>query len=138
MSSFVLDTSVAVAWYVPEVFADAARRWQTRMLEERVHFVVPTLHYWEFANVLRTQLRSRTIDAALAHDIWSLHLEAPLQIVEPPTESVLSYALEYEATAYDAVYIALAMHLDVPILTAERSSTPWVRKIGKRVHTLLQ
>lgn len=28
MSTFVLDTSVAVAWYLPEDFAPAARLWQ--------------------------------------------------------------------------------------------------------------
>jgi len=137
MTTFVLDTSVAVAWYVPEAFAEPARDWQARMLNERVHFIVPTLHYWEFANVLRTHVRGRELDAALADDIWALHLDAPLQIVEPPTESVFTLALEYGATAYDAVYIALAVHLDVPILTAERSSTPWVHKLGKRVQTIL-
>jgi predicted nucleic acid-binding protein len=55
VSTFVLDTSVAIAWYLPEVFADSARAWQGRMLEERLRFVVPTLHYWEFANVLRAR-----------------------------------------------------------------------------------
>jgi predicted nucleic acid-binding protein len=138
MSSYVLDTSVAVAWYLPEVFAEPARTWQGRMLEERVHFIVPILHYWELANVLRTNVRGRTLDARLASDIWTLHLDAPLQIAEPPTDSVLALALEYEATAYDAVYIALATHLDMPLLTAERSSTPWVKKMGKRVHSILQ
>jgi predicted nucleic acid-binding protein len=138
MSSFILDTSVAMAWYLPEAFADAARSWQARLLEERVHFVIPTLHYWEFANVLRSHVRSRTLDVKLADDIWALHLDAPLQVVEPPTESVLTLALDYEATAYDAVYIALAIHLDVPMLTAERSSTPWVKKLGKRAQILVR
>jgi len=133
MSRFVLDTSVAAAWYLPEVFADASRVWQAGMLEARIQFLVPSLHYWELANVLRTHVRDRTLDAALATDIWTLHLDAPLQVVEPPAESVLTVALEYQATAYDAVYIALAIHLDVPLLTAERSSTPWVKKLGKRV-----
>ena len=87
---------------------------------------------------MRTHLRGRTLDTKLADDIWALHLDAPLQVVEPPTESVLALALEYETTAYDAVHIGLAIHLDVPILTAERSSTPWVRKMGKRVHTILR
>jgi predicted nucleic acid-binding protein len=138
MSSFVLDTSVAIAWYLPEVFADVARSWQAKMIEERVQFVVPTLHYWEFANVLRTHVRSRTLDAKLADDIWALHLDAPLQVVEPPTESVLTVALHYGATAYDAVYIALSIHLDFALLTAERSSTPWVSKLGKRVQPLIR
>ena len=102
MSSFVLGTSVAVAWYLPEEFAVSARDWQARMLEERVHFHVPTLHYWEFANVLRTHLRSRALDDKLAADIWALHLDAPLQVAEPPTASVLDVALDGR-TRFDTV-----------------------------------
>ena len=138
MSRFVLDTSVAIAWYLPETFAEAARSWQTRMLDERVEFVVPTLHYWEFANVLRTNVRARALDATLAADLWALHLDAPLLTIEPPIDVVLSLALDHGATAYDAVYIALANHLDVPLLTAERASTPWVNRLGKRVQSILR
>jgi predicted nucleic acid-binding protein len=138
MSTYVLDTSVAMAWYVPEAFAEPARGWQARMLEDRVHFVIPALHYWELANALRTNVRSRNLDAKLAMEIWTLHLDAPLQVVDPPAESIFALALEYDATAYDAVYIALALQLDVPLLTAERPSTPWVKRMGKRVHSILQ
>ena len=74
----------------------------------------------------------------MATEIWTLHLDAPLQVIDPPTESIFALALEYEATAYDAVYIALALHLDVPLLTAERPTTPWVKRMGKRVHSILQ
>ena len=138
MSRYVLDTSVAIAWYLPEAFAEAARVWQTRMIEERVDLVVPTLHYWEFANVLRTHVRGRTLDTRLAQDIWALHLDAPLELAEPPVEEVLTIALEAATTAYDAVYLALARQLDVPLLTAERPSTPWVKHFGKRVQSILR
>jgi len=137
VNRFVLDTSVAIAWYLPEAFADTARSWQTKMLEERIDFVVPGLHYWEFANVLRSQVRARTLPATLAEEIWTLHLDAPLQTIEPPVEQVLHVALEYGATAYDAVYITLALVLDIPLLTAERRSAPWVSRLGKRARTLL-
>jgi predicted nucleic acid-binding protein len=138
MSRYVLDTSVAIAWYLPETFADAARAWQNGMIAERVQFVVPTLHYWEFANVLRTHVRGRALDDDLAREIWTLHLDAPLETVEPPIENILSVALETGTTAYDAVYIALAVQLDVPFLTAERPTTPWVKHLGKRVHSILR
>ena len=138
MSRYVLDTSVAIAWYLPEAFAEPARTWQTRMLEGRAQLVVPGLHYWEFANVLRTHVRARTLDVRLAHDIWSLHLDAALEVAEPPAELVLGVAIEFGTTAYDAVYITLATHLDVPLLTAERPSTPWVRQMGKRVQSILR
>ncbi len=133
MNTLVLDTSVAAAWYLPESFSDAARTWQDRMTDGAVRFIAPSLHYWEIANVLRTYVRRQEIDRALASDVYDLHLEAPIEQVEPSRARVLEAALDYQSTAYDAVYIALSLELDVPLLTAERTTTPWVVKLGDRV-----
>lgn len=132
MKAAVLDTSVAVAWYLPESFADAAREWQGRLLNETVRLYVPSLHYWELGNVLRTYIRRGELDEAIGREIWELHRDAPLQIQEPPRERVLNVALEYESTVYDAVFITLALELDAPLLSAERRSTPWLKKLGDR------
>jgi predicted nucleic acid-binding protein len=134
--SLVLDTSVAIAWYLPETFRASARAWQSRLLEGRVRLVVPGLHYWEFANVLRTYVMRSELEADLAGQIWALHLEAPLELAEPERAEVLATALEYGATVYDAVYIALVRSLDLPLLTAERTTTPWVVKLGRRVESV--
>ena len=136
MKALVLDTSVAAAWYLPETFASAARLWQARLLEGRVRLVVPSLHYWELANVLRTYVRRAEIDAGLAAEIYSLHLEAPLDVQEPERADVLRTALELNATAYDAVFITLSRSLGVPLLTAERKTTPWVVKLGRLVESV--
>jgi predicted nucleic acid-binding protein len=136
--SLVLDTSVAIAWYLPETFRAAARVWQSRLLDGRVRLVVPGLHYWEFGNVLRTYVLRSEMEADLAEQIWALHLEAPLEVVEPERAEVLATALEYGATVYDAVYIALGRSLDLPLLTAERTTTPWVVKLGRRVENVLK
>lgn len=133
MRSLVLDTSVAIAWYLPEAFRAAARVWQSRLLDGRVRLVVPGLHYWEFGNVLRTYVMRSELEPDLAERIWALHLDAPLEVVEPGRAGVLATALEHGATLYDAVYIALARSLDLPLLTAERTTTPWVVKLGRRV-----
>ena len=133
MKTLVLDTSVAIAWYLPETFATEARRWRQRMIDGEVELVVPGLHYWEIANVLRTYVMRGEIDTDLASDIYRLHLDAPLVVQEPTRAEVLSTALKHGATAYDAVFIALALEADVPLLTAERTTTPWVVKLGKRV-----
>jgi hypothetical protein len=45
-------------------------------------------------------------------------------------------ALEYGATVYDAVYIALSRSLDLSLLTAERTTTPWLAKLGRRVESV--
>jgi predicted nucleic acid-binding protein len=136
--SLVLDTSVAIAWYLPETFRAAARVWQSRLLDGRVRLVVPGLHYWEFGNVLRTYVMRSELEADLAEQIWALHLEAPLEVAEPERAEVLATALEYSATVYDAVYIALGRSLDLPLLTAERTTTPWVVKLGRRVESVLK
>jgi len=132
VKELVLDTSVAVAWYLPEDFSAAARTWQQSLLAEQIALFAPSLHFWEFANVLRSYVSRREIDEALATEIYELHLEAPIAAVEPERASVLSAAFEYRATAYDAVYIAICLERDLALLTAEKSTTPWVVKLAHR------
>lgn len=138
MSSAVLDTSVAIAWYLPETFSARARSWQRKLLEGEIELFVPSLHFWEFGNVLRTYARRGELEPALASEIYQLHLQAPLEVAEPGRESVLERALEFQATVYDAVYIELALAREVPLITAEKSTTPWVVKLGKRVKSVLK
>lgn len=133
MTPCVLDTSTALAWYLPESFSDSAREWQAEMLGATMTFIVPSLHFWEFGNVLRTYVRRREIGREVAQEIYDLHLDAPLELKEPDRRTVLDTALEYEATVYDAVYISLALTLDIRLLTAEKSTTPWVVKLGDRI-----
>jgi predicted nucleic acid-binding protein len=136
VNQHVLDTSVALAWYLPETFSDAARRWQTRLLHDEIGLCVPSLHYWEFANVLRTYVRRGELEPELANEIYALHLESPLVTVEPDRAQVLTRAFEYGATLYDAVYITLCLSLEVPLVTAEKTTTPWVVKLGDRVRSV--
>jgi predicted nucleic acid-binding protein len=132
----VIDTSVAVAWYLPESFSAEARIWQEKILSRAVRGLVPSLHYLEFANVLRTYVRRKQMESALAEDLYALHLDAPLEIVEPSRSELLRAAFEYDATAYDAAYISLAMNMDAVLLTAERTTTSWVVKLGKQARVI--
>jgi predicted nucleic acid-binding protein len=136
VTTHILDTSVAIAWYLPEAFSEAARRWQTKLLRDEVGLCVPGLHYWEFGNVLRTYVRRGEVPQALAEEIYGLHLEAPLTTVEPDRLQTLARAFEYGATLYDAVYITLCLSLDCPLVTAEKTTTPWVVKLGDRVRSV--
>jgi predicted nucleic acid-binding protein len=137
VTTHVLDTAVAVAWYLPQSFSEAARRWQTRLLRDELGLCVPSLHYWEFANVLRTYVRRSELEQKLAEEIYSLHLEAPLTTVEPDRLQTLARAFEYGATVYDATYITLCLSLDAPLVTAEKTTTPWVVKLGDRVRSIV-
>jgi len=132
MTGYVLDASVAVAWYLPESFSDEARRYRDRLSRGEIRCVVPDLHFWEVGNVLRTYVRRGEIDSGLAREIFELHLDAGLEVAEPERTRALAVALDFDATVYDAIYIALALDTDLPLLTAERSTTPWVARLAGR------
>ncbi len=136
MNTYVVDTSVAMAWYLDESFSPMARTWQERLLGGKVRLLVPSLHYWEFANVLRTLTVRRLLDTALATEIFDLHLDAPLEVLDPDRRAVMSTALEYGATAYDAVFIALALANEAPLISAERTTTGWVAKLGALIESI--
>lgn len=133
MKGFVLDTSVAIAVYLPEVFSPEARRYWDRIAATGARCVVPSLHLWEFGNVLRTRVKSGALSEPSALEIYGLHLDAPLEIVEPDPQEILGVAFEFGVTTYDAVFISLALGSDLTLLTAESSRKPWVVKLGDRV-----
>jgi predicted nucleic acid-binding protein len=136
MNTYVLDTSVAVGWYLDEAFSPSARTWQEKMMKGKIVLLVPSLHYWEFANVLRTLVQRREIPEPLAREVYELHLDAPLEKAEPDEKQVLDVAFEYGATAYDAVYISLSLSRGVPLITAERTTTSWVVKMGEQIESV--
>ena len=130
MSTYVLDTNVAIAWYIEESFSKSAVNWQERMFSGEVQFVVPSLHRLEFGNVLRTLVKRTGITPQEACEIYSLHSHTPLLNIDPSPESLLDTALEYNATVYDASFIQLVLEEQIPLLTAERRTREWVRKLG--------
>ena len=75
MTPCVLDTSTALAWYLPESFSDSAREWQAEMLGATMTFIVPSLHFREFGNVLRTlcaQAGNRQGGAGQDRNQWTI------------------------------------------------------------------
>ena len=118
----VVDSSVLVKWFkrrdedlVAEAQAllDAV---ETRPFE--VH--VPALLLYEVGNILllKTALTSAALDAALAH------LEALPFSVAPPATPLLKRAArlgrDLGLTFYDASFLALAVELGCPFITADR------------------
>ena len=122
MTAFVLDCSVAMAW----VFADEATEETVGLLESLVddHAYVPSLWPVEVASVLLTATRRGRIDS----DEWPAiraNLEAlPIEI-DPVSPSrawgaTLDLARTHDLSAYDAMYLELAVRLQVPLATLDR------------------
>jgi predicted nucleic acid-binding protein len=118
MSVYVTDASVAVKWYVPEIHSDEA----LRLLEPGNELHVPDLMQAEVGNILWKKTRRGELTPSEARRVIRAILVVPLQVHATSSllEGALDIALRADRTVYDALYVALAVALDVPLVTADR------------------
>ncbi|OGW59006.1 MAG: hypothetical protein A2V83_05845 [Nitrospirae bacterium RBG_16_64_22] len=118
----VVDASVAVKIFVPESLSAEAQTVFARFARENgAELIVPDLFFIECANVFWKWVRRSAYPAKAAQehlrDLTSLGLTAiPAQVL---AYDALEIALKHRVTAYDACYIAAAVQLGLPLITAD-------------------
>jgi predicted nucleic acid-binding protein len=132
----VVDTSVLIKWFKTrgeELLAEAEQ-----LLEEieRCHIQVhvPALLLYEIGHILllKTRLGLAALDEAVQR------LEALPFVVAPPATPLLKRALrlgrEFSLTFYDASFLALAVELDCPLVTADQRLFEHARSLQRVRH----
>ncbi len=118
MTAAIIDASVAIKWFVPEVHSAEARRWRNG--PDELH--VPAFFFdVEIANILWKKVRRAEITREDADLIvaqlpllpMARHLETPLLPV------ALDLAIRIDRTVYDCLYLALAVQLGGRMVTAD-------------------
>jgi predicted nucleic acid-binding protein len=111
----VVDASVALKWVVSETGSDAA----DALLEQDL--MAPVLWLAEAANVLWRRARTGEITAEQASARLSELREAPVASlpIEPHLELALKLASEIGRPVYDCIYLALALHHQTHVVTAD-------------------
>jgi predicted nucleic acid-binding protein len=117
MSVFVLDASVVVKWFVPEVHSEAARR----LLNVAHDYFAPDLLFVETANTIWKKIRRRELKPEEGQ-----RLVGDIGHVAVQTVSCRSLAEDAHALANvigrpvsDALYVALAVRLNTRMITAD-------------------
>ena len=117
MSVFVVDASVVLKWFVPEIHGDAARR----LLAATHQFLSPDLLFPEVGNAIWKKVRRGELTAEegrqLAADISSVAVETVSTRGLMIDAHVL--AVTTGLTAYEAMYLALAIRLETALVTAD-------------------
>jgi predicted nucleic acid-binding protein len=118
VSAYVIDASVAVKWFIPERHSHEA----AALLDPTLTLHAPDLLFAEVGNALWTKTRRRELTPGEArlvlHGLASVALEVtPIRQV---AAGALDLALEAGCTVYDAVYLALAVHHDCRLVTADQ------------------
>ena len=124
MSHFVLDASVALAWFVDRPVAPYAARVR-QALANGGRATVPALWRVEVPNGLVVAERRGILsasDTTLAVQNLELLLRQSIESSpEPvPLRRVLFSARRYQLTAYDACYLDLAREQRLPLATLDR------------------
>lgn len=117
MTLLVVDASVVIKWFVPEIHSDAARK----LLGTNHQFFAPDLLFAEIGNILwkKAQRGSLTsTDAAqLIADIGRVAIESVPARSLVGDAFVLANAIR--RTVYDSLYLALAARLNTSCITAD-------------------
>ena len=130
---FVVDNSVVSGWYLAKQ-ATPYTYGVLAMLRSNTASV-PSLWELELANVARTAAKRGILTDDSARLAVSFVLGLPITVdraIVPP-ERVLSLALSYDLTAYDAAYLELALRLKLPIAAKDGNLRIAAEKSGAGV-----
>lgn len=113
----MVDASVVVKWFVPEIHSDAARR----LLALPHEYVAPDLLFAETANTIWKKIRRQELTAAegqqLVADIGRIAVETVS--CRALAEDAHALANATGRTVYDSMYVALAVRLNTRSITAD-------------------
>jgi predicted nucleic acid-binding protein len=112
----VVDTNVLAYLYLPTEFTPHAEA----LLERDPEWVAPVLWRSEFRSILAGYLRRKTL---AFDDARALQAEAESLLAgnehEVDSQRVLELVRDTDCSAYDCEFAALAMHLDVKLVTMD-------------------
>lgn len=129
---FVLDASLALAWYFEDEVSEYADLVLERLREDSA--LVPSLWPLEIANgLIAAERRSRLSPAGVARAA-ELVLELPISVQEvppgPALGAVIDIARSQVLSAYDAAYLELAMREGVPLATRDDNLRAAADRVG--------
>ncbi|HVR96656.1 MAG TPA: type II toxin-antitoxin system VapC family toxin [Thermoanaerobaculia bacterium] len=134
MRQFVVDASVAAKWYLPEPQSDHA----AALLADPGALLAPDILYVEVAEVVWQRVAWGEVDPATAGEIMAELRKVPFELLST-TELIadaLPLALENRCTLRDALYLALAVQANCPLVTADRKLHDTLKTGPRAAHVL--
>ena len=118
MSVYIVDASVAAKWFLKEAHRDDA--WRLFAPGSRLH--APDFVLLELDNMLCKRLRRGDLDEADAREARTLLRRLPLRFAPFASlqDEAFDIAVQTRRSPYDCLYLALAVRLGGPMVTADR------------------
>ena len=117
MIPVVVDASVAVKWFVPEIHAGRA----ASLLGGRFQLLAPDLLLAEAANTIWKKAARGELSEAEARQLVTAICETPIEMT--PSRDIVAPAYEiairFGRTVYDSLYVALAVARECLLVTGD-------------------
>jgi predicted nucleic acid-binding protein len=118
--AFVVDTSVALKWFLADEGDRAASLALLKSISDSNRRFVPWLWFYEIGNALTVAERRKRIAFEQVEEILQMLEQMPIDIDPPDRVDLLGLthlARKHALTTYDAAYLALALREGVPLAT---------------------
>jgi predicted nucleic acid-binding protein len=115
----VADTSVVVKWFIEEAYSSEAKQMRDAFLTGNALISVPSLFYYEVLNVLwhsGLYPEEELLLSARALSKYGFEVYEPRGTVYELSAKLSS---KHSISVYDAAYVALALHLEATLYTAD-------------------
>jgi predicted nucleic acid-binding protein len=130
---WVIDSSVALAWALPDEASKEAERFLSRVSIRSVLWV-PALWWYEMANALLMAQRRKRLTEAGRIRVMELYRKLPIRTDTMLDSDIIwrfyTLAMEYNLSAYDAAYLELAQRKGLRLATADQHLYAAARKAG--------
>ncbi len=124
MSAFVVDTSIALKWFLEDEEDRADSLNILKGISETNRPVVPWLWFYEIGNALTFAVRRKRVVFEQVEEFIRLLEQMPIDVDEPDRATALRLPYlcrEHNLTTYDAAYLELAMRLQLPLATCDNA-----------------
>ncbi len=120
--NLVIDASVLIKFFVPEVLAEKAASLLDSFKEEASSPIAPDLIYSEAGNILWKKHRLKELNRSEVDEITDAMILLPIKAETSKNllPLALGIAMAYGMTVYDAMYISLARIHGTRMITADR------------------
>ena len=119
----VIDSSLALAWALPDETSARADRLLGRLREEDVLWV-PALWWYEIANALMMAERRRRLKEVDRLALIRLYEHLPIQtdsyLTTHTVREIQTLALSHHLSAYDAAYVELASRKAIALASLDK------------------
>jgi predicted nucleic acid-binding protein len=133
---WVVDSSIALAWALPDETSKEADRFLSRISMRSVLWV-PALWWYEMANALLMAQRRKRLGEAEKIRLMELYGRLPIHTDVALDSDIVwrlhTLATEYNLSVYDAAYLELAQRRGLGLATVDRSLRVAAQKAGMKV-----